>query len=124
MLLPEDYADEAIADTEIRGLIDRIVIEHGGGEYDALYPDGIPTSVAIEHESLGLLDGGLVRYPLGHARSDAARTAAVVALKFDRLVADAVDDPVRLRERLRVAGRSPEEIAELYAFPIHGCDPG
>jgi hypothetical protein len=47
-----------------------------------------------------------------------------VALKFDRLVAAAVDDPVRLRERLRVARRSPEEIAELYAFPIHGCDPG
>ena len=68
--------------------------------------------------------GGLVRYPLGHARSDAARTAAVVDLKFDRLVSGAVDDPVRLRERLRVAGRSPEEIAELYAFPIHGCDLG
>ena len=31
---------------------------------------------------------------------------------------------VRLRERLRVAGRTREEIAELYAFPIHGCDPG
>jgi 2-methylcitrate dehydratase PrpD len=124
MLLPEDYSDAAIADADVRSLIDRIVIEHGGAEYDALYPDGIPTSVEIEHESLGRLGGGLVRYPLGHARSDANRTAAVVALKFDRLVAGAVDDPVRLRERLLVAGRSPEEIAELYAFPIHGCDPG
>ena len=102
----------------------KITIEHGGVEYDALYPDGIPTSVEIDHDSLGLLGGGLVRYPLGHARSDADHTAAVVALKFDRLVAGAVDDPARLRERLRVAGRRPEEIAELYAFPIHGCDPG
>jgi len=124
MLLPEDYSAAAIAAADIRGLIDRIEIEHGGPEYDALYPEGIPTSVAIEHASLGALDGGLVRYPLGHARSDAARTAAVVALKFDRLVAGAVDDARRLRERLRVAGRSPDEIAELYAFPIHGCDPG
>jgi 2-methylcitrate dehydratase len=124
MLLPEDYSDESLADVEIGSLIDRIAIVHGGGAYDSLYPDGIPTSVEIEHESLGVLGGGLVRYPLGHARSDAADTAAVVAIKFDRLVAGAVDDPVRLRERLRVAGRSPEEIAELYAFPIHGCDPG
>jgi 2-methylcitrate dehydratase len=124
MLLPDDYSDAVIADMEVRSLIDRIVIEHGGAEYDALYPDGIPTSVAIEHESLGRLGGGLVRYPLGHARSDAGRTANVVALKFDRLVAGAVDDSPRLRERLRVAGRTREEIAELYAFPIHGCDPG
>jgi 2-methylcitrate dehydratase len=124
MLLPEDYSDAAISDREVQSLIDRISIEHGGREYDALYPDGIPTSVAIEHASLGLLGGGLVQYPLGHARSDAAGTAAVVALKFDRLVAGAVDDPRRLRERIKVAGRSPQEIAELYAFPIHGCDPG
>jgi len=124
MLLPDDYSDAAIADADIRSLIDRITIEHGGREYDALYPDGIPTSVEIDHDSLGLLGGELVRYPLGHARSDTDRTATVVALKFDRLVAAAVDDPVRLRERLRVARRSPEEIAELYAFPIHGCDPG
>jgi 2-methylcitrate dehydratase len=124
MLLPEDYSDAAIGSDRVRRLIDRIVIEHGGGEYDALYPDGIPTSVEIEHESLGLRGGGLVLYPLGHARSDAARTAAVVALKFDRLVAAAVDDPVRLRERIRVGGQTREAIAELYAFPIHGCDPG
>ncbi len=124
MLLPEDYSDAAISDRKVQSLIDRISIEHGGRDYDALYPDGIPTSVAIEHASLGLLGGGLVQYPLGHARSDAAGTAAVVALKFDRLVAGAVDDPRRLRERIKVAGRSPQEIAELYAFPIHGCDPG
>ena len=124
MLLPDDYSDAAIADDDVRRLIDRITIEHGGPEYDALYPDGIPTSVEFEHESLGRLGGELVRYPLGHARSDAVRTAAVVALKFDRLVAGAVDDSRRLRERLRVTGRTRGEIAELYAFPIHGCDPG
>ena len=124
MLLPEDYADEAIADPAVRRLIDRIAVEHGGAEYDGLYPDGIPTSVSIERASGTARGGPLVRYPLGHARSDAGRTAEVVALKFDRLVAGAVDDPRSLRQRLRVAGRSPAEIAELYAFPIHGCDPG
>jgi len=124
MLLPEDYSDEAIRDPEIARLIAAMVIEHGGREYDEKYPDGIPTSVEIDHAALGTLSSGLVRYPLGHARSDAAGTAAVVNLKFDRLVAGAVDDPGRLRERMRLAGRSPAEIADLYAFPIraHGSE--
>jgi hypothetical protein len=25
---------------------------------------------------------------------------------------------------VRLAGKTPSEVAELYAFPIHGCDPG
>jgi 2-methylcitrate dehydratase len=124
MLLPDDYSDAAIRDPRAADLIGRIEIEHGGPDYDARYPDGIPTSVDIEHATLGALAGGLVQHPLGHARSDAGRTAALVGLKFDRLVAGAVDDPRRLRERMHLAGRSPEEIAELYAFPIHGVDPG
>jgi 2-methylcitrate dehydratase len=124
MLLPDDYADTAIRDPAAARLIERIAIEHGGAEYDGLYPDGIPTRVVIEHESLGAVDGGLVRHPLGHARADAARTAAVVDLKFDRLVAGAVDDPAALRMQVRLAGKTPSEVAELYAFPIHGCDPG
>jgi 2-methylcitrate dehydratase len=124
MLLPDDYADAAIADPRICSLIDSIAIEHGGSEYDALYPDGIPTSVTIDHAALGTLSQGLVRYPLGHARSPADETARLVDLKFRRLVAPAVDDPERLAERVRVGGKSAEEVAELYAFPIHGCDPG
>jgi len=123
MLLPEDYSDEAIADPAVARLIATMAIEHGGAEYDSLYPDGIPTSVAIDHASFGRIGGGLVRYPLGHARADAAATAAVVDLKFERLVAAAVDDPTALRTRMSLAGASPSQIAELYAFPIHGCDP-
>ena len=80
--------------------------------------------MVIEHESLGTLDGGLVRYPLGHARSDPAETGRLVDLKFDRLVAGAVDSADMVRQRVRLAGKTAEEVAELYAFPIHGCDPG
>jgi 2-methylcitrate dehydratase len=124
MLLPDDYSDAAITDPAVASLIERIAIEPGGPDYDSLYPDGIPTSVAIEHASLGTLDGGLVRHPLGHALSDARRTADLVNLKFDRLVAGCVDDPAALRERVGLGGKSAAEVAELYAFPIHGCDPG
>ena len=118
MLLPDDYADEAIRSAAVAALIDRMVIVPGGREFDAKYPEGIPTSVTVDHATLGTLGGGLVTFPLGHARSDAARTAAVVDVKFDRLVAGAVDDPQALRRRMRLAGKSAAEIAGLYAFPI------
>jgi 2-methylcitrate dehydratase len=118
MLLPDDYSDAAIADPEVKRLIERIAIEHGGRDYDDRYPEGIPTSVAIEHASLGMLGGEMVLFPLGHARSDAARTGVIVNLKFDRLVAGAVDDPSRLRARMQLAGKSTADIAELYAFAI------
>ena len=120
MLLPDDYADAAIADPAVAAVIAKIAIGHGGSEYDVRYPEGIPTRVEIDHVALGPLDGGFVLFPQGHARSDAARTAALVDLKFDRLVAGAVDDPAALRARMRLAGRSTAEIADLYAFPIRG----
>jgi 2-methylcitrate dehydratase len=118
MLLPDAYSDAAIRDPEIARLIDRIEIVAGGPDYDALYPEGIPTSVTVDHATLGMLGGDLVTFPLGHARADAARTAAVVDLKFDRLVAGAVDDPAALRRRAHLAGMTAAEVAELYAFPI------
>jgi 2-methylcitrate dehydratase len=118
MLLPDDYSAAAIRDPEIARLIDRMEIVHGGPEYDARYPEGIPTSVMLDHAALGTLGGNIVAFPLGHARSDAARTAAVVDLKFDRLVAGAVDDPAVLRRRVGLAGKTAAEVAELYAFPI------
>jgi len=124
MLLPDDYDAERIADPAIAALIAKMAIIHGGPEFDARYPDGIPTSLTIDHASFGRLESGLVCHPLGHARSDQAATAAVVDLKFDRLVAGAVEDPAALESRVRLAGKSAEEVAELYAFPIHGCDPG
>jgi len=124
MLLPDDYADAALADPEVARMIARIEIAHGGRDYDSRYPEGIPTSVAVEHASLGTLGGGMVTFPLGHARSDAARTAAIVNLKFDRLVAGAVADPAALRARMKLAGQPAAAIAELYAFPIRGVTTG
>ena len=120
MLLPDDYSDATIADPAVAALIAKIAIVHGGTEYDSRYPEGIPTRVEIDHAALGPLDGGFVLFPQGHARSDAARTAALVDLKFDRLVAGTVEDPAALRARMRLAGRSVAEIADLYAFPIRG----
>ena len=120
MLLPDDYADDAIADPAVASLIDKMTIAHGGDAFDRAYPEGIPTSVTIDHATAGEVGGEFVMFPLGHARADAAETAVLVDLKFDRLVAGAVANPQVLRDRMRLAGRSAAEMAELYAFEITG----
>ena len=52
MLMPEDYGDAALVHPLTRELMQRIDFRHGGPEYDAKYPDGIPTSLEIEHAHL------------------------------------------------------------------------
>lgn len=46
-LAPADYGAEGLNDPNTRRLMECIEFEHGGPEYDAKYPDGIPTSVVI-----------------------------------------------------------------------------
>ena len=93
MLLPEDYSDDAIASRQLTRLIEKIHIEHGGPEYDALYPEGIPARVSIIHKQIGKLDGELCIFPLAHSQSDPTETALVVDKKFERLVGEAVESP-------------------------------
>ena len=92
MLLPADYDDGMIAESQVRELIERMAIIHGGPEYDALYPDGIPTSVSIDHATFGRLESGLVRHPLGHAQSDPAETARFVETLHKLGAKVAIDD--------------------------------
>ena len=42
MLVPDDYNDAALFHPLTRNLMQRIDFRHGGPEYDAKYPDGIP----------------------------------------------------------------------------------
>ena len=55
MLAPKDYGAEAIYDKTTRNLMEKIIFEHGGPEYDKRYPDGIPTSVEITLKGIELL---------------------------------------------------------------------
>ena len=119
MLLPEDYEDAALADPLTRQLIANIEIRHGGLAYDAKYPDGIPTSLTVEHDALGRLESGLVMYPAGHARNTTADLAHLLDVKFQRLAALGVVDPAALRSRMsHLAGKSPSEISGLYDFEL------
>lgn len=121
MLMPDDYNDEALADPLTRALMSRIDFRHGGADYDARYPDGIPTSLEIEHARLGRLESGLVMYPAGHARDKRHDLDALLAHKFRRLASLGVADAEALRRRLdRLAERSADHIAALYDFELLG----
>ncbi|HEY6563335.1 MAG TPA: MmgE/PrpD family protein, partial [Pirellulaceae bacterium] len=124
VLLPEDYNDAALGNVETRKWMDRIVFEHGGPEYDSRYPDGIPTTVEMEHRDLGTLSSGMVMYPLGHARNRSEQCAEVLGHKFDQLAGMGVSDVPSVRRQLTgLLEKSSADMRDLYAFPIRGLDP-
>jgi 2-methylcitrate dehydratase len=121
MLVPADYDDTSLFDPLTRRIIERIEFRHGGPEYDAKYPDGIPTTLEIEHAELGWLSSGLVMYPLGHARNESADLAATLEYKFRTLAGMGVKDVEALYRRFAgFVDKSAAEIAELYDFEIRG----
>lgn len=119
MLSPADYSDEALYHPLTRAIMDRIGFEHGGPEYDAKYPDGIPTSVAITGTDGALYDSGLVMYPAGHARNTNADLARILGEKF-AMHAGIAMAPEQSREfvgRLENIDRlSAGELIDIYAM--------
>ena len=119
MLVPDDYNDQSLVDPLTRQIIERIEFRHGGPEYDAKYPDGIPTTLEIEHETLGNLSSGLVMYPEGHARNTSGNLNSLLEHKFRKLSALGVNDVDALYRRFTgMANKSAKDIAELYDFEI------
>lgn len=121
MLSPWDYHAKAIFNEATRSLMERITFEHGGAEYDAKYPDGIPTSLVITDDAGREYDSGLVMYPAGHARNTTADLADILRHKFSLLGALAVEEAgvEPLLSRLGgLASKSAGEIAELYNVRI------
>lgn len=123
MLAPQDYSEEAIYNSDTRRLMERIAFEHGGPEYDAKYPDGIPTSIVITDDQGRKHDSGLVMYPAGHARNTTADLRSILDHKFRLLGSLAVEDTDALIERLDLADRSADEIRDLYDFEIARREP-
>jgi len=124
MLMPDDYSDSALFHPLTRELMQRIDFRHGGPEYDAKYPDGIPTTVEIVHRTLGTLSSGLVMYPEGHARNTSGNLPALLEHKFHQLAALGVRDVAALQQRLtNLACKSPPEIHDLYSFEINHVRP-
>merc|ERR1711941_176083 len=85
MLSPYDYGKDALYDADTRNLMSKISFSHGGPEYDAKYPDGIPTSVDIKLTNGKTLSSGLVMYPPGHARNTTANLKGLLEHKHKLL---------------------------------------
>lgn len=119
MLDPYDFCGEAISNKRTRELMDKIEFKHGGAEYDAKYPDGIPTSVVITDADGTDHDSGLVMYPGGHARNTEAPLQEILEHKFALLGALAFEKPQVIIDRFRgLATRSAQDIAELHQFEL------
>ncbi len=118
MLLPEDYSQQALEDPLTRQLMQRVQVTHGGPEFDARYPEGIPTQVVIQHATAGRVESPLVMFPLGHARNQQGEFFRVLQTKWWRLLAGVVPSPESLLQRLESVGEAgPEQVRRLYDFP-------
>jgi 2-methylcitrate dehydratase len=119
MLVPHDYAPDAIYNKKTRALMEKFSFTHGGPEYDRRYPDGIPTSLVIEMADGKKYDSGLVMYPAGHARNTTADLKGILAKKAENLGKLASDNPQPIIDRFnRIASLSAAELASLYDFQI------
>lgn len=123
MLTPNDFGPAALKDTLTRELMGKMTFEHGGAEYDAKYPDGIPTSMVITDEKGDTFDSGLVMYPGGHARNamgpDKVDLKDILSHKFETLGSLATDSPKELIKRIsNLEKKSAKDVASLYSFEI------
>lgn len=127
MLSPYDYKpdDSAIFHPVTRAIMQKIDFRHGGPEYDARYPEGIPTSVRIMANVRGQtrqFDSGLVMFPAGHARNRSADLEGILRHKFKMLGELALPDGSDVEafaDRLGSIGRmNAELIRSVYDFEL------
>jgi 2-methylcitrate dehydratase len=122
MLSPYDYAPDAINNKVARDLMSRITFEHGGPDYDAKYPDGIPTSLVITLNSGATLDSGLVMYPAGHARNTDADLTGILNHKFGLMGSIAFTNDATTKDALGKLNQldklSSGDLQKVYEFEL------
>jgi len=120
MLSPYDYGKDALYDAETRSLFPRITFEHGGAEFDAKYPDGIPTQVDITLKGGKKISSGMVMYPSGHARNTSADLKKILEYK-NRMLGDIVFAEGKVVDSfvgrlVSMKSASAAEVGSLYDF--------
>lgn len=119
MLVPADYGDDALVHPVTRQLMQKIEFRHGGPEYDARYPDGIPTTLEIDHDRAGQVSSGLVMYPEGHARNQSGNLDGLLEHKFRLLAGLGVTDVDALWRRFSgVRDLSARELDRINDFEL------
>jgi 2-methylcitrate dehydratase len=123
MLMPMDFHDTAIFNASTRALMQKITFEHGGPDYDAKYPDGIPTSVTITDSNAKTFDSGFVMYPAGHARNTTANLDDILNHKFQLMAKLASDTPNDILTRYsNIAQKSATDIATINNWDLRRTD--
>ncbi len=123
MLLPHDFDAKALHDPLTRELMGKMSFEHGGADYDAKYPDGIPTSMVITDDRGATFDSGLVMYPGGHARNDRGPDKVdlgdILNHKFQMLGGLASNDAKALVKRFSaLEKKSAKDLAGIMDFEL------
>ena len=122
MLAPVDYGKAALVNSATRSLMEKISFEHGGPEYDAKYPDGIPTSMVVTLNDGTTLDSGFVMYPGGHARNTTADLGSILAHKWNLLgslaLADGADVAANVSRLNSIGSMSASELQGIYQLDL------
>ncbi|MBS1704614.1 MAG: MmgE/PrpD family protein [Armatimonadetes bacterium] len=116
ILTPWDYKtdESALYHPVTRAIMDRIDFQHGGPEYDAKYPEGIPTSIKV-----GNLNSGLIMFPAGHAGNTTADLESILENKFQALGSLALENPAPLIEKLANFDQvSADQMIGLWDLPL------
>ncbi|KAL8425579.1 hypothetical protein Efla_004414 [Eimeria flavescens] len=116
---PRDYSQAALTNPLTRQLMAKVSFLHGGRAYDALYPEGIPTSVKISLTDGSQFDSGLVLFPTGHSRNAQVDIQQLLQHKFKALGELALSEQQTKKTvefLMRLEEASPEEASFLYAI--------
>jgi len=133
MLSPYDYGVDALYEADTRKLMSKITFSHGGPDYDAKYPEGIPTSMDITLKGGKKIPSGLVMFPSGHALNTTADLKTILAYK-NRMLGDIVfssrDEVDTFVNRLMgMKSLSAGDVQKIYEFDwakmkAHDCIDG
>merc|ERR1711904_738948 len=120
MLSPYDYGKDALYEKATRDLMSKITFSHGGPEYDAKYPDGIPTSMDITMKGGKVISSGLVMYPSGHARNTSADLRGILdhknSMLGDIVFADKATTGAFVAKLKSLKSLSAAETQTIYEF--------
>merc|ERR1719506_1550714 len=120
MLSPYDYGVDALYDPDTRALMQKITFEHGGPDYDAKYPDGIPTAINITTKGGKKIASGQVMYPSGHARNTSANLRDILDHKNgmlgDIVFADKAETKKFVSKLQSLKSLSAAETQTIYEF--------
>lgn len=67
--------------------MNRIQFVHGGVQYDAAYPEGIPTTIMADFDNNDHFESDMIMFPGGHAKCERRCTVSVLLLCRDWRIA-------------------------------------